>query len=116
MTAEGPPDFKATLNLPRTDFPMRASLPAREPEIAARWERDGLYERRLESRAGRPRYVLHDGPPYANGNIHLGHALNKIIKDIIEKYKSMAGVRAPYVLGWDCHGPTLEPPGRENPG
>jgi isoleucyl-tRNA synthetase len=108
MTAEEPPDFKATLNLPRTDFPMRASLPAREPEILARWERDGLYERRLQARAGRPRYVLHDGPPYANGNIHLGHALNKIIKDFIVRYKSMAGFFAPYVPGWDCHGLPIE--------
>jgi isoleucyl-tRNA synthetase len=101
-------DFKNTLNLPATSFPMRANLPAREPEILARWKRDGLYTSMLESRAGRPRYVLHDGPPYANGNIHLGHALNKIVKDIIVKYKHMAGFLAPYVPGWDCHGLPIE--------
>ncbi|HEY2388285.1 MAG TPA: isoleucine--tRNA ligase [Candidatus Binatia bacterium] len=91
-----------------TSFPMRANLPAREPEILARWKRDDLYARMLEARAGRPRYVLHDGPPYANGNIHLGHALNKIVKDIIVKYKHMAGFLAPYVPGWDCHGLPIE--------
>ncbi len=107
MNAEAP-DFKATLNLPVTSFPMRANLPAREPEILARWERDGLYERMLAQRAGRPRYVLHDGPPYANGNIHLGHALNKIVKDFIVKYKCMSGHYAPYVPGWDCHGLPIE--------
>jgi isoleucyl-tRNA synthetase len=108
MTNAGPPDFKATLNLPSTPFPMRANLPAREPDILARWERERLYERGLERRAGRPRYLLHDGPPYANGNIHLGHALNKVIKDIIVKYKGMAGFYAPYVPGWDCHGLPIE--------
>jgi len=108
MSGEGSPDFKATLNLPRTQFPMRANLPAREPEILARWEREGLYEQGLKARAGRPRYVLHDGPPYANGNIHIGHALNKIIKDIIVKYKNMVGFLAPYVPGWDCHGLPIE--------
>jgi isoleucyl-tRNA synthetase len=108
MTAEGAPDFKATLNLPVTSFPMRANLPAREPEILARWEREGLYTRMLEQRAGAPRFVLHDGPPYANGNIHLGHALNKIVKDFIVKYKHMTGHLAPYVPGWDCHGLPIE--------
>jgi isoleucyl-tRNA synthetase len=108
MTADGPPDFKATLNLPVTSFPMRANLPAREPEILARWERDDLYARMIAQRAGRPRYVLHDGPPYANGNIHLGHALNKIVKDFIVKYKHMTGHLAPYVPGWDCHGLPIE--------
>ncbi len=102
------PDFKNTLNLPVTTFPMRANLPAREPEILERWRREGLYARMQEARAGRPRYVLHDGPPYANGNIHLGHALNKIVKDIIVKYKHMAGFLAPYVPGWDCHGLPIE--------
>jgi len=108
MSTNGGPDLKATLNLPATDFPMRASLPAREPEILARWQRERVYERGLEARRGGPRYVLHDGPPYANGNIHLGHALNKIIKDVIVKYKNMAGFRAPYVPGWDCHGLPIE--------
>src|SRR3990172_2055638 len=108
MKKDGPPDFKATLNLPRTSFPMRANLPEREPEILARWEREGIYEQAQARRAGRPRYVLHDGPPYANGNIHLGHALNKVIKDIIVKHKSMTGFLAPYIPGWDCHGLPIE--------
>jgi isoleucyl-tRNA synthetase len=102
------PDFKATLNLPTTAFPMRANLPAREPEILERWHRERVYEAGLQRRAGRPRYVLHDGPPYANGNIHLGHSLNKIIKDVVVKYKNMAGFQAPYVPGWDCHGLPFE--------
>jgi len=101
-------DFKATLNLPRTDFPMRASLPVREPEILETWERERVYARGLAARAGCSPYVLHDGPPYANGNIHLGHALNKIIKDVIVKYKGMTGFYAPYVPGWDCHGLPIE--------
>src|SRR6202795_3629516 len=108
MTEAGTPDFKATLNLPVTSFPMRANLPAREPEILARWERDGLYARMLAQRAGAPRFVLHDGPPYANGNIHLGHALNKIVKDFIVKLKTMEGYDSPYVPGWDCHGLPIE--------
>jgi len=108
MSKGGGPDFKATLNLPTTAFPMRANLPAREPEILAHWDRVRVYEAGLEARAGRPRYLLHDGPPYANGNIHIGHALNKIIKDIIVKYKGMAGFQAPYVPGWDCHGLPIE--------
>ncbi len=108
MTDDAAPDYKATLNLPVTSFPMRANLPAREPEILARWERDGIYARMLEERAGAPPFVLHDGPPYANGNIHLGHALNKIVKDVIVKYKHMSGHRAPYVPGWDCHGLPIE--------
>ncbi len=99
MSGDGSPDYKATLNLPVTAFPMRANLPAREPEILARWEREGLYQQTLAARAGRPRYVLHDGPPYANGNIHLGHALNKIVKDVIVKFKGMSGFLAPYVPG-----------------
>ncbi|MFQ5993246.1 MAG: class I tRNA ligase family protein, partial [Nitrospiraceae bacterium] len=101
-------DYKATLNLPRTDFPMKANLPNREPELLARWEREGLYARIQESAAGRPLYVLHDGPPYANGRIHIGHALNKVLKDIIIKSKTMAGYRVPYVPGWDCHGLPIE--------
>ncbi|MCC6763095.1 MAG: isoleucine--tRNA ligase [Deltaproteobacteria bacterium] len=108
MSKAGGPDFKGTLNLPATAFPMRASLPAREPEILAHWERVDVYGAGLARRAGRPRYLLHDGPPYANGNIHLGHALNKIIKDVIVKYKNMAGFQAPYVPGWDCHGLPIE--------
>src|SRR5512139_454233 len=101
-------DYKHTLNLPKTDFPMRANLPAREPSIAARWDEIGLYEQLLRVNAGRPKYILHDGPPYANGHVHLGTALNKIIKDIIVKAKSMAGYEAPYIPGWDCHGMPIE--------
>jgi len=108
MTKDGASDFKATLNLPATSFPMRGNLPAREPEIVARWQRERIYERGLEARADRPPYVLHDGPPYANGHIHLGHSLNKVIKDVICKYKGMAGFYAPYVPGWDCHGLPIE--------
>jgi len=108
MSKSGGPDFKGTLNLPTTAFPMRANLPAREPEILAHWERMDVYAAGLTARAGRPRYLLHDGPPYANGRIHLGHALNKIIKDVIVKYKNMAGFQTPYVPGWDCHGLPIE--------
>src|SRR2546425_1009162 len=101
-------DYKATLNLPQTDFPMKANLPQREPEILARWERERLYELIQEARRGRPLYVLHDGPPYANGRIHIGHALNKILKDIIVKSKTMEGYQVPFVPGWDCHGLPIE--------
>jgi isoleucyl-tRNA synthetase len=101
-------DYKATLNLPKTDFPMKANLPQREPELLAWWEHEHLYERIQESGKGRPPYLLHDGPPYANGRIHIGHALNKILKDIIVKSKTMAGFQAPYVPGWDCHGLPIE--------
>ena len=101
-------DYKATLNLPRTEFPMKANLPQREPEMIARWENEGLYEQMQESGRGRPLYILHDGPPYANGRIHIGHALNKILKDVIVKCKTMAGYRVPYVPGWDCHGLPIE--------
>src|SRR5512136_2750831 len=101
-------DYKATLNLPQTVFPMKANLPQREPEILARWERERLYERIQEAGKGKPLYVLHDGPPYANGRIHIGHALNKILKDVIVKSKTMAGFHAPYVPGWDCHGLPIE--------
>lgn len=101
-------DYKNTLNLPRTDFPMRANLSAREPEILKRWEETGLYERLREMSKGRPPYVLHDGPPYANGHIHLGTALNKILKDMIIKSRQMSGMDAAYVPGWDCHGLPIE--------
>ena len=103
-----PMDYKATLNLPKTDFPMKANLPQREPELLALWERERLYEQIQEAGTGRPLYVLHDGPPYANGRIHIGHALNKILKDIIVKSKTMAGYQVPYVPGWDCHGLPIE--------
>jgi isoleucyl-tRNA synthetase len=101
-------DYKQTLNLPQTDFPMRANLPVREPEILARWKSEGLYRRLVEHTAGAERYLLHDGPPYANGNVHLGTALNKIIKDVIVKRQFMAGRNALYVPGWDCHGMPIE--------
>ena len=101
-------DYKSTLNLPRTDFPMKANLPQREPDMLAAWERERLYDRIQEAGRGRSLYVLHDGPPYANGRIHIGHALNKILKDIIVKSKTMAGFRVPYVPGWDCHGLPIE--------
>ena len=101
-------DFKNTLNLPKTDFPMKAKLPEREPEQLAAWEQMGLYRRILESRADAPVYVLHDGPPYPTDEIHLGTGLNKILKDMIVKSKSMAGFRSPYIPGWDCHGLPIE--------
>lgn len=101
-------DWKETLNLPRTDFPMKANLPATEPETLARWEAADLYGALREKRQGAPKFVLHDGPPYANGEIHTGHALNKILKDFIVKSRSMAGYDAPYVPGWDCHGLPIE--------
>ncbi len=103
-----PLELKNTLNLPKTDFPMKANLPQNEPKILARWEEECIYERIQEVRKGLPGYVLHDGPPYANGALHLGHALNKCLKDFIVKSKSMAGFDAPYVPGWDCHGLPIE--------
>ncbi len=103
-----PLDLKATLNLPRTDFPMKASLPKNEPQMLERWEKMRLYERIREAHKGQPIYVLHDGPPYANGPIHLGTALNKTLKDFVVKSRSMSGFDAPYVPGWDCHGLPIE--------
>ncbi|HOI93364.1 MAG TPA: isoleucine--tRNA ligase [Syntrophobacter fumaroxidans] len=101
-------DYKATLNLPQTDFPMKANLSRREPEILEKWEAMGLYDKLREWSRGRPRYILHDGPPYANGHIHLGTALNKILKDMIVKSQQMSGKDAVYVPGWDCHGLPIE--------
>ena len=101
-------DYKKTLNLPDTPFPMKGDLAKREPLWVKEWQDKGLYKRLREVARGRPRFVLHDGPPYANGDIHLGHALNKILKDIIVKSKSLAGFDAPYVPGWDCHGMPIE--------
>ncbi|MHB1652143.1 MAG: isoleucine--tRNA ligase [Desulfitobacteriaceae bacterium] len=101
-------DYRDTLNLPETDFPMRGNLPQREPEILQKWEEGNVYEQVRKARVGRPKFVLHDGPPYANGDIHLGHALNKVLKDIIVKYKTMAGYDSPYVPGWDTHGLPIE--------
>src|SRR4051812_22457812 len=101
-------DLKRTVNLPHTDFPMKANLPQAEPKLLERWEQENLYGKIRAVRAGRPRYVLHDGPPYANGRIHLGTAFNKILKDFVVKSKTMAGFDSPYVPGWDCHGLPIE--------
>ena len=101
-------DYSKTLFLPQTEFPMRAGLPQREPEILKRWNEIGLYERLRKTAAGRAKFVLHDGPPYANGNIHIGHALNKILKDVVTKSQQMLGFDSNYVPGWDCHGLPIE--------
>jgi isoleucyl-tRNA synthetase len=101
-------NYKDTLNLPSTEFPMKASLISREPEILARWENENLYEQIQKARAHDPVFVLHDGPPFANGDVHMGTALNKVLKDFIVKSRAMAGFRAPYIPGWDCHGLPIE--------
>ncbi len=103
-----PLEIKATINLPKTAFPMKANLPQNEPKMLARWEQAGIYERIREARQGAPTYILHDGPPYTSGPIHMGTALNKCLKDFIVKSKTMAGFDAPYVPGWDCHGLPIE--------
>jgi isoleucyl-tRNA synthetase len=108
MTEPKARDYSETLFLPKTDFPMRAGLPQREPEILARWQKLDLYARLRAAAAGRPRFVLHDGPPYANGNIHIGHALNKILKDVVTRSQQMLGFDSNYVPGWDCHGLPIE--------
>jgi isoleucyl-tRNA synthetase len=100
--------YKTTIHLPATEFPMRGDLPKREPQALARWQQDGLYAQVRAHAQGRPLFVLHDGPPYANGQIHIGHAVNKILKDLVVKSKLMAGFDAPYVPGWDCHGLPIE--------
>ena len=100
--------YKDTLNLPKTAFPMKASLVQREPLRLKQWQEMGLYEKIREEGKGRPQFILHDGPPYANGDLHVGHAVNKILKDIIIKSKTLAGFDAPYVPGWDCHGLPIE--------
>lgn len=101
-------DYKNTLNLPKTDFPMKADLPKKEPGILREWEKMHIYELIRKKQSGKPKFILHDGPPYANGNIHLGHVLNKVLKDIVVKYKTMTGFDAPFVPGWDCHGLPIE--------
>ena len=101
-------DYGQTLNLPQTEFAMRGNLPQREAEQLAKWYAQKIDQRRREVRAGKEKFVLHDGPPYANGNIHIGHALNKILKDIIVKYHYMQGYDTPYVPGWDTHGLPIE--------
>ena len=101
-------DYRDTVFLPKTDFPMKAGLPAKEPKIAARWEEEGLYQQLREARAGRETFVLHDGPPYANGGMHIGHALNHTLKDMVCRTQNLMGKDAPYVPGWDCHGLPIE--------
>ncbi len=101
-------NYKDTLNLPRTDFPMKANLATREPELLKKWNDSQLYQQIQESRKGRELFVLHDGPPFANGDVHMGTALNKILKDLVVKSQTMLGKRAPYVPGWDCHGLPIE--------
>ena len=109
-------DYNNTLNLPKTDFPMRAGLPKSEPLMLKHWEESSVYEKLMEKNEGKPLFVLHDGPPYANGNIHLGTALNKVLKDIIVRYKNMSGFKAPYVPGWDTHGLPTELKARKKAG
>ena len=101
-------NYKDTLNLPRTEFPMKANLAAREPEMLREWEQTRLYQQIQKSREGRELFVLHDGPPFANGDVHMGTALNKILKDFVVKSQTMLGKRAPFVPGWDCHGLPIE--------
>ena len=107
-TADKPADYRATLNLPDTPFPMRGDLPKREPGWVKEWEDQGLYKRLRVARQGRQKFVLHDGPPYANGQIHMGHAVNKILKDMIVKSRQLKGLDAAYIPGWDCHGLPIE--------
>src|SRR5262245_42830211 len=102
------PEWKDTVNLPRTDFPMKANLPTSEPETLARWKAMDLYGKIRVARKGAPKFVLHDGPPYTSGNIHIGTAMNKILKELVVKSRSMAGYDAPYVVGYDCHGLPIE--------
>ena len=109
-------DYNSTLNLPKTDFPMRAGLPKSEPVTLKNWEEENVYENLMKINEGKPLFILHDGPPYANGNIHLGHALNKILKDFIVRYKNMAGFKAPFVPGWDTHGLPTELKARQKAG
>src|SRR6185312_6940340 len=103
-----PQNYKDTLNLPHTDFPMKANLPQREPEILKKWEDNNIYKKLREQRHGQQKFVLHDGPPYANGHTHIGHAINKTLKDIIVKAKTLSGFDAAYIPGWDCHGLPIE--------
>ena len=109
-------EYNSTLNLPKTDFPMRAGLPKSEPVTLKNWEDEKVYDKLMELNDGKPLFVLHDGPPYANGSIHLGTALNKILKDFIVRYKNMSGFKAPYVPGWDTHGLPTELKARKEAG
>jgi isoleucyl-tRNA synthetase len=110
MSAEHPAkkSYKDTVRTPKTDFPMKADLVAREPQRLAKWEAGGLYQRIMKQMAGKPKFILHDGPPFANGDVHMGTALNKVLKDLIVKSKTMAGFHAPFIPGWDCHGLPIE--------
>ncbi|RYD06359.1 hypothetical protein N752_05550 [Desulforamulus aquiferis] len=101
-------DYSKTLNLPQTEFPMRGNLPQREPDMLKYWAEIDLYKKVQEKNKGKNKYILHDGPPYANGHIHLGHTLNKVLKDMVVKYRSMSGYDAPYIPGWDTHGLPIE--------
>ncbi|HOO44127.1 MAG TPA: class I tRNA ligase family protein, partial [Bacillota bacterium] len=101
-------NFKDTLNMPVTDFPMRGNLGQKEPTIQAEWNEMDLYQLIMKKNEGKPSYILHDGPPYANGSIHAGHAMNKILKDFVLRYKNMSGYQAPYIPGWDTHGLPIE--------
>ena len=101
-------DYKTTLNLPETDFPMRGNLPKREPDMLKDWYAQDAYQAMRDARVGAPKYILHDGPPYANGDIHIGHAVNKVLKDIVVKSHVLEGFDSPYVPGWDCHGLPIE--------
>ena len=108
MSTDQKKRYADTVHLPKTSFPMKAELAHREPELLKTWEKENLYAAVRKKSAGKPKYILHDGPPYANGHIHIGHALNKILKDIIVKYYTMRGYDAFYVPGWDCHGLPIE--------
>ena len=101
-------EYKDTLNLPKTDFPMKANLPNREPDILKSWTDNSIFQKALDKSKNSTKYVLHDGPPYANGDIHIGHAVNKILKDFIIKSKIMSGYHTPFIPGWDCHGLPIE--------
>ena len=101
-------DYRSTVFLPQTAFPMKGELPKREPQLLQRWHDIGLYERQRAASKGREKFVLHDGPPYANGNLHIGHALNKILKDVVNRVQQKLGKDAVYVPGWDCHGLPIE--------
>src|SRR5580704_6692962 len=101
-------DYRDTVFLPKTEFPMRGGLPQLEPKLLARWHKLGLFARLRAQAQGREKFILHDGPPYANGNIHIGTALNKILKDVVNRSYQMLGFDAPYVPGWDCHGLPIE--------
>ncbi|MBL8363989.1 MAG: class I tRNA ligase family protein, partial [Comamonas sp.] len=108
MSDTNTPDYRSTLNLPDTPFPMRGDLPKREPGWVKEWDEKGIYKKLRDARCGAPKFILHDGPPYANGQIHIGHAVNKILKDMITKARQLEGFDALYVPGWDCHGLPIE--------